>query len=418
MEQNLKEIIIHDGMNHYKITDTEISYFQTIAAEVRATDDDFINISIPQNLYKSQIKIPLEKIQFEEIINNFNQITNRWDTLNYSGITDLFWSIKIIDANNHVKTLFGDEHPGNWFELEKILLDYIITEKFDYIEEYIVASLIYYVLAVKDNEVQDLDSYLERKTNSGLNLITCLESLKHYEFFSKVKLLPSDHPASKMYSVVNYYMSNLSDLDFNKLVCNIQFKISQYMKNSNNIDNFSKFESDQDVWDLVYKIISKNSTPNYIFQYSRVVDILENKTNEIRLKINKLWHWLNQLKAYMRFVERNTPYNKPSEYQIKEEYKQELLRPITCRQIACYKNCLNCLEKNNLEQAFCELRDCLDDGVGKYKKYVSINETLIFQMLLEEFKKYTDNIEEHHLQNTNIQKQSANDFEDITDLFT
>lgn len=418
MEQKLKEIIIHDGMKHYKINDTEISYFQTVNENVKVTDNDFINISIPEDLYKNIIKIPLEKQQFEEIINKFNQITNRWDTLNYSGICDLYWSIKIIDSNNNVKTLFCDEHPGNWFELEKILLDYIITEKFDYIEEYIVASLIYYVLAVKDNDVQDLDNYLEGKTNSGQNLITCLESLKHYEFFSKVKLLPTDHPSSKMYAVVNYYMNNLSDLDFNKLVCNIEFKINQYMKKSNHIDNFLKFESDQDVWDLVYKIISKNSTPNYIFEYSRIVDILENKTNDIKLKVNKLWHWLNQLKAYMRFIERNTPYNKPSEYQIEEEYKQELLRPITCRQIACYKNCLKCLEKNDLEQAFWELRDCLDDGIGKYKKYVSINETLIFLMLLEEFKKYTDNNEEQNLQNTKINEQNTNNFEDITELFT
>ena len=55
-------------------------------------------------------------------------------------------------------------------------------------------------------------------------------------------------------------------------------KISQYMKNSNNVDDFLKFESDQDVWNLVYRITSKKSTPNYIFEYSRIVDILENKT--------------------------------------------------------------------------------------------------------------------------------------------
>ena len=85
-------------------------------------------------------------------------------------------------------------------------------------------------------------------------------------------------------------------------------------------------------------------------------------------------------------------------------------------QIICYKNCLNCLEKNDLEQAFWELRDCLDDGIGRYKKYVSINETLIFQMLLEEFKKYTDNSEEQQPQNTNMKKQDINGFENITDL--
>lgn len=402
MGQNLKEIIIHDGMKHYKINETEISYFQTIAADVRVTDDDFINMSIPQNLYKSQIKIPLEKVQFEEIISKFNQITNRWDTLKYSGTCDLYWTIKTIDYNNKVKTLFCDEYPGNWFELEKMLLDYIISEKFDYIEEYIVASLIYYVLAVKDDADQ--------------NLGTCLAALKYYEYFSKVKLLPTDHPASKMYAIINYYMNNLSDLDFNKLVCNIEFKISQYMKNSNHVDDFLKFESDQDVWNLVYRITSKKSTPNYIFEYSRIVDILENKTNTLKLKVNKLWYWLSDVKAYMRFIERNIPYNKPSEYQIEDEYRQELLRPITCRQIICYKNCLNCLEKNDLEQAFWELRDCLDDGIGRYKKYVSINETLIFQMLLEEFKKYTDNSEEQQPQNTNMKKQDINGFEDITDL--
>lgn len=61
MEQKLKEIIIHDGIRHYKINDTEISYFQTVDADVKVTDNDFINISIPENLYKNTIKIPLEK---------------------------------------------------------------------------------------------------------------------------------------------------------------------------------------------------------------------------------------------------------------------------------------------------------------------------------------------------------------------
>lgn len=37
-------------------------------------------------------------------------------------------------------------------------------------------------------------------------------------------------------------------------------------------------------------------------------------------------------------------------------------------------------------------------------------------MLLEEFKKYTDNSEEQQPQNTNMKKQDINGFEDITDL--
>lgn len=242
MKQNLKEIIIHDGMKHYKITDTEISYFQTIAADVRVTDDDFINISIPENLYKNIIKIPLQKEQFEEIISKFNHITDRWDALNYSGICDLYWTIKIIDSDNNVKTLFGDEHPKNWFELEKMLLDYIISKRFDYIEEYIVASLIYYVLAVKDDADQ--------------NLGTCLDALKYYEFFSEVKLLPKEHPAVKNFELSEYDVKKISDLEKSKIVSNLEFKINEYIK-YNDVDNFLNFTSDADIWNLVNKIIKK-----------------------------------------------------------------------------------------------------------------------------------------------------------------
>ena len=402
MLQELKEIIVHDGIRHYKINNTEILYFQTVDEYVKITDNDCMNTSILKNFCKNMIKISLEKQQFEKIINEFSKIIDKSYTLKYSNTYSSYFTIKTIDYNNKVSILFNNEYPENWIELEVMLLDYIVSEKFDYFEDYIINSLIYYVLTVKNSKEQ--------------NLRTCLEILENNEYFSKVNKFPINHPVSKMYSIIYLYINNFSDLDFYKLTRDIEFKMSQYMKKNNCVDDFLKIKSEQDVWKLVYRIIPKRSTPNYIFEYSRIMDVLENKTNTLNQKVNKLLYIFNNIIENIKVIERMVPYNKPSEYQIEDQYRNELLRPITYRKIVCYENCLNFLEENNLERAFGELEDCLDDGIGRYKKYVSINEAYIFQTLLEKIGKHINKSEEKQLQNISIDKDDINNFEDITNL--
>ena len=131
--------------------------------------------------------------------------------------------------------------------------------------------------------------------------------------------------------------------------------------------------------------ISKN-IENIIFyklEYKILCDILNDKDSSYDNNVKKINELLALYKDYI--IKHEEEYLKNISYNEKDDINKEIMRPLTGRQLTCRENALTRLQENNFEDAYYELRDCIDDGIGYKKKYVSINECLLFSKLTEQF---------------------------------
>ena len=125
-----------------------------------------------------------------------------------------------------------------------------------------------------------------------------------------------------------------------------------------------------------------NDIEFYKLEYRILCDIFNDKDSNYN-NVKKIDELLVPYKDYI--IEHEEEYLKNISYNKNDDIKNEILRPLTGRQLLCRENALTRLQENNFKDAYYELMDCIDDGIGYKKKYVSLNECLLFSKLTEQF---------------------------------
>ena len=138
-----------------------------------------------------------------------------------------------------------------------------------------------------------------------------------------------------------------------------------------------------------------------LIKYKEILDIIEEFDSSLRNRSeSEIKEFLSNLKSIMN--------NNSNEILLNEEYltglnydnsifiqnnvedsinlEREILRPISERNIVCFKNCLQELEKHNYIFAAGELIDSiLDYNRSLNKTYISFSEYKLFETLIELF---------------------------------
>jgi len=132
----------------------------------------------------------------------------------------------------------------------------------------------------------------------------------------------------------------------------------------------------------IFKELDEKLNKEAFLDCYKKVNNLINSSKQIQLDEDSLTGW-----------EKGTIFANPDEYDKETEF--EILRPITSRQICCFRNTLNALYSNseyykNKEiyerNSLSELIDCVMDYNRCYKKeYISYSEFLLFKELLDIF---------------------------------
>lgn len=137
----------------------------------------------------------------------------------------------------------------------------------------------------------------------------------------------------------------------------------------------------EEIIPIFKKLDEKLNKEAFLDCYKKVNNLI-NSSKQIQLDEDSLTGW-----------EKGSIFINADEYIEKIEF--EILRPITSRQIGCFRNALNVLYSNseyykNKEKyehdSLLELSDCVMDYNRCYKKeYISYSEYLLFKELLEIF---------------------------------
>ena len=138
-----------------------------------------------------------------------------------------------------------------------------------------------------------------------------------------------------------------------------------------------------------------------LIKYKEILDIIEEFDSSLRNRSeSEIKEFLNNLKSIMN--------NNSNQILLNEDYltglnydnsifiqnnvedninlEREILRPISERNIVCFKNCLQELERYNYIFAAGELIDSILDYNRSYNKtYISFNEYKLFETLIELF---------------------------------
>ena len=135
--------------------------------------------------------------------------------------------------------------------------------------------------------------------------------------------------------------------------------------------------------------MKKECIQSCLQEYKILIKQGKSNVEDIKKEIHELCDILLNLKFHMRRFTDFYDNKKLGNIDVPKKYKYELLRPITDREMNCYRLCLNNLQRDDIHGAYHELLDMFYDyGKCEYKRYISISETCIFADAVEQFKEY------------------------------
>lgn len=137
----------------------------------------------------------------------------------------------------------------------------------------------------------------------------------------------------------------------------------------------------------------------YLIKYENILPILRDFDNNLKSK-NKsdILQFLNEIEHIMKnnseqiqldenysiTIKKEIKFSLLSKSKTNKELEREILRPLSERNMACFKNCLRELENNNHLFAIAEFIDCvLDYNKSDKKRYISLNEYYLFETLID-----------------------------------
>lgn len=123
-----------------------------------------------------------------------------------------------------------------------------------------------------------------------------------------------------------------------------------------------------------FDIDLKNKNKNDILQFlNKIVHLMRNTSEQIQLD-----------EDYSIRIKKERRFSFLSKSKTNKELEREILRPLSERNMACFKNCLRELEHNNYIFAIAEFIDCvLDYDRSDKKRYISLNEYYLFETLID-----------------------------------